>query len=161
MKKKKSKTLRDLDKLIGLKKRLIQETSNFKPLGHPIYHKKTMTIPIFFGDIIFIVAEDLSMINNDYPKIRSVGKGYAAFSTWWFTKNGYRKQLIGLDVNKLHASIISHECTHVAMRVFEQIGQPIPYADNDETFAYLQSWIVGQCYRFLKKKGLKSKIKLR
>lgn len=59
--------------------------------------------------------------------------------------NGHLIYLPKWTNDSKHLAILCHESTHVANRVLQQVGFKFPGWDNDEPFAYLQSYIFEHC----------------
>lgn len=99
--------------------------------------KKTIKIPLYYGDLTIIKAKKLS----------SVGKYEAV--VWRDETKKYLKLNVAF-ANKTTADVIAHETVHLVNHVFIHTGIKLePY--NDEAQAYLTGWFVKKITKFLKK----------
>lgn len=124
------------------------------------YYEKNIEIPIFFGELRMIITDDLknAMIKNqDFaPELASEFDTYQGLC-YHGERNGEKVYWIAVALDRLKASVISHECNHCALMIFHHIGQPGPDYENDEAFCYLHGWLVRQFFKFIEENKLKSK----
>ena len=119
-------------------------------------------------DVYLVVANDkvkLKDLQNKYSYADNVElderilEGCATTSCCIDKKTKAKVQLIKynrgsmnkeLDKTLDFINIVSHEATHVALDIYEQIGQNICYC-TPEPFCYLQGWATQCIYKTLRK----------
>lgn len=102
-------------------------------------------IPIYYGEIVLVQADNLSKISNKY-KLPSL-KQYGAACFRKVDKEGYVKYYMAVDMDVTHG-LISHEATHIVNMVFKDKHIKIDI-HNDEPQAYFMGWVVEECYKHL------------
>jgi hypothetical protein len=113
--------------------------------------KKTIKIPIYFGELILLQMGNLKSIEKKY-KLRSL-HGIPASAFVYPKKNGYTRYIIACNYD-VNARMIAHESLHTVDKIFEDRGILMDL-NNDEPQAYLLGWIAGECHKFLKVKKIK------
>ncbi|HSE99836.1 MAG TPA: hypothetical protein VLA48_02980 [Nitrososphaeraceae archaeon] len=104
--------------------------------------KKKLKIPLYFQNLTIIQTDDFESIHKFYNLKGQCG-GYDAVTI----DDG--DNIVVVFNSKVDASTIAHESTHVCTYTFQKIGAEID-VDNDETFAYLIGWVVGQIHKIIK-----------
>lgn len=109
--------------------------------------KKKIKIPIYFGNLIVILTDDLNNIGYK-GVIPDMSDCYAyCFKE---NSNGFTDYYIVLDIENVKPSIIAHEALHCVGEIFEDRGIKMDI-NNDEPQCYLLGWVVKQCHEFLNK----------
>lgn len=116
--------------------------------------KKTIKIPIFFGEFMILLdqdPEDWKNVNGIYQHRmnwdRPADKQDEAF-VFDYKQNGYSKYVVCFK-NKPKSSVIAHESVHLVNKLFKDRGLQLDI-ENDETQAYLTGWFVEQIDNFFK-----------
>ncbi|MGB3495753.1 MAG: hypothetical protein WBA57_23690 [Elainellaceae cyanobacterium] len=108
--------------------------------------KKKIKIPIYFGELILILSEDLEKTAKDLGT--SLGAPSNGFC-WNGLDKGLTQYFIAIDKDAT-PSIIAHEASHCVNYIFKDRGIELD-THNDEPQCYLLSWIVDKCHEFLNK----------
>lgn len=72
----------------------------------------------------------------------------AQFATYSPLKNG----IIWFVTPDIHSSVITHECFHAAMYLFERLELKTIDSNNEEVFAYYLEWLVKKTKDVLQKR---------
>ncbi|CAD0220338.1 hypothetical protein [Chryseobacterium sp. JV274] len=112
--------------------------------------KKTIKIPIYFGDLTIIHSDGWEEVNKKYEKQSDwsspLDNGYEACVFPAHYKSGYTQYVVAFKrIPK--GSTIAHECVHLVNHVFQDRGLVLDMY-NDETQAYLTGWFFEQIERF-------------
>lgn len=105
--------------------------------------KKTIKVPIYFGKLTIHQTDDYP---GTLDKYEVEGSKTADACSWVYPKMHYH--MMFRQKENICASYIAHECFHVSNYIFHNAGIKAD-VDNDESQAYLISWLVKQCHRFL------------
>lgn len=116
--------------------------------------KKTIKIPIYFGQFIIILDnENWENVNKIYCKKlkwdRPADEGDDAF-VFGDIDNGFSKYIVAFKSNPT-GKIIAHDCVHLVNKLFKDRGIEL-YHDNDEAYAYMLAWFFEQIENFFKSK---------
>ena len=109
--------------------------------------RKTIKIPIYFGDLILYQVADLEELRSKHELTKV--SSYGAIMWDEVTDSGYLKYHIAFLEDVDH-DIIAHESLHLVSRIFRHRGMTMDVY-NDESQCYLLGWIITQCYKFLDK----------
>ena len=114
--------------------------------------KKTIKIPIYFGDFIIILdPDDWKNVNEIYQHrlgwTRPADKSDEAF-VFEDNHNGYSKYIVCFKRHSKN-SVIAHECVHLVNKLFKDRGQQLDI-ENDEAQAYMTGWFFEQIENFFK-----------
>ena len=107
--------------------------------------KKTIKIPIFKGDLIFIKYETTTELDEKYHLNIPYEFGAIVFSD--NAKDGYTRYVFAMRQVSVHQ--IAHEALHVAQMIMRDRG--MERHDIDETEAYLLAWVVEEAEKFFRK----------
>lgn len=106
--------------------------------------RRTIPIPIYFGELIIIVTKDFQTVNELYgTKIDD-----NLYDAVVFEMKDNDKYIIA--IKKVEWSIIAHEVVHIVNAIFLKCGIELD-RHNDEPQAYLTGWIVNEIDKFLNK----------
>lgn len=108
--------------------------------------KKTIDIPIYFGELKIIKCKNLKKVYKKYDLGKYKNQGAISFGTF---KNGYTIYYIAFSTDYTDNRTIAHECLHTVGKIFYD---RCIYMDitNDEPQCYLLGWLVDECNKFLK-----------
>lgn len=107
---------------------------------------KTVKIPIYFGNLKIIIAEDLNEVIAKY-KLKGEGK-YDAFVWWEDNKEGLTQYFVAVSEKDITNAIVAHESVHIVNLIFKHRGIYLDIV-NDEPQAYLTGWVFKQIERFV------------
>ncbi|AZB23627.1 hypothetical protein EG339_02810 [Chryseobacterium bernardetii] len=112
--------------------------------------KKTIKIPIYFGDFIIILdQDDWKNVNEMYQHrlgwTRPADKSDEAF-VFEDHYNGYSRYIVCFK-RRSKNSVIAHECVHLVNKLFKDRGQRLDI-ENDEAQAYMTGWFFEQIENF-------------
>ena len=111
--------------------------------------KKTIKIPIYFGILTLHEVDDFDEIQDKYKF-----KDLSAFGAITFRahhESGYMRYHLAFKKDPSHMTI-AHESLHIVNNIFEDRNMVMDVRDcQDESQCYLLGWVVGECYKFLKK----------
>lgn len=113
--------------------------------------KKTVKIPIYYGELTIIQVKNLAEIERKYMLSSLHGMDACVFTN--HKKNGFTRYVMAFNYNT-DASIIAHEALHIVGHIFLDARIKFQH-DNDEPQCYLLGWIVDECHKFLKVKKCK------
>jgi len=105
--------------------------------------KRTLKLPIYTGELIIILDNNLSYVQNKY-KTKDLS-GYGAVTIKDENKN--RSYVVAFE--GLHCGLIAHEVVHLVNYIFLDCGQELDRV-NDEAQAYLTGWLFEEIYNFIK-----------
>ena len=108
--------------------------------------KKTVNIPLYYGEVTIIKANKMSKVGKKY-KLEC-----APFEAvvWRDEKKKYLSLYVAFS-EKTTPDVIAHEIVHLVNHVFIHTGIKLePY--NDEAQAYLTGWFMKTITKFLKSK---------
>lgn len=106
--------------------------------------KKTIKIPIFKGDLIFIKYETTAELDAKYKL--NIPYEYVAIVFNDNAKDGYTRYVFAMRQVSIHQ--IAHEALHVAQMIMHDRG--MERHEVDETEAYLLAWVVEEAEKFFK-----------
>ncbi|WP_137905400.1 hypothetical protein [Chryseobacterium sp. 2VB] len=112
--------------------------------------KKTIKIPIYFGDFIIILdPEEWKNVNSIYQNRlqwdRPADERDEAF-VFDDCHDGYSKYVVCFR-DRPKNSVITHECVHLVNKLFKDRGQKLDI-ENDEAQAYMTGWFFDQIEKF-------------
>lgn len=112
--------------------------------------KKTIKIPIYFGDFIIIFdPEEWKNVNEIYQHRlqwdRPADERDAAF-VFDDCHMGYSRYVVCFK-DRPKNCIIAHECVHLVNKLFKDRGQKLDI-ENDEAQAYMTGWFFDQIEKF-------------
>ncbi|MCE4064340.1 hypothetical protein LXM63_04485 [Chryseobacterium gleum] len=112
--------------------------------------KKTIKIPIYFGDFTIILdPEEWKNVNSIYQHRlqwdRPADERDEAF-VFDDCQNGYSKYVVCFKARPKN-SVITHECVHLVNKLFKDRGQKLDI-ENDEAQAYMTGWFFDQIEKF-------------
>jgi len=110
---------------------------------------KTITIPLYHGDLIIHQVKDLKEVSDKYGTQDLHGFEAASFRN--DKKNGYSRYVLAFE-ETVDPMIIAHECLHFVGQLFAD-RYMVMDINNDEPQAYLLGWAVKQCHKYLKIKS--------
>lgn len=103
--------------------------------------KRSYKIPLYGGRLHVIIQEDIDDLAEMYPSPDRMDLSNWGAVTFW---SDHRNQIYcAFREGAITPGLVAHESLHVMNQVFIRIGYH-PEADNDETGAYLISWIVNR-----------------
>lgn len=108
--------------------------------------KKTVKIPIYFGDLIIMQVKNWDKINKKFGF--NVGNDNVGIAFSRTTKKGKSKYYF-CSVRKYDLEIAVHESVHLCNYIFKDRGIDLDLI-NDEPQAYLTGWIFKQINNFYK-----------
>ena len=108
--------------------------------------KKTVKIPIYFGNLIMIYSEDIDLLNKKYNQ--NIVKGYDAVVFKTTAKCGFDEYVVVFLNNKITGAVIAHECVHLVNHIYIYRMMSLDQY-NDEPQAYLTGWFFDQCEKFV------------
>lgn len=109
---------------------------------------KTVKIPIYFGNLKIIIADDLKDVMLKY-KLNGEGN-YDAFVWWEDNREGVTQYFVAVSKKNITNSIIAHESVHIVNLIFKHRGIELDII-NDEPQAYLTGWVFRQIENFVNK----------
>lgn len=116
------------------------------------YHKKSVNIPLYKGNLIIILSNDEDRLKKEFPD--NWEKDDFVF---FYYKDDYHYYLIfnfhKADRNISHSNI-AHESLHAANVILDSRGVVSDF-NNDEPVTYLLEWIINQVYKFARDKKMK------
>lgn len=107
--------------------------------------KKTIKIPLYYGDLVLIQTDDLEKVEKEYNTESLHSSEACVFRN--HNKNGWSVYVMAFESKK--PFMIAHESLHVVNRIFDDRGIKLD-PENDEPQCFLLGWIVGECHKFLK-----------
>ena len=100
-----------------------------------------LKVPLYYQKICIIQTDDFKRIEKEFDLTST--EGYNAFT---FKKNNIIFAVF-LE-SETTPSIVSHECVHICDYVFDSCFIK-PDLENNEPYAYLMGWIVGEIHKLL------------
>lgn len=104
--------------------------------------KYTKEIPIYFGRLQVIIAEDLKEAWSIYGRKLENEMGSFDAVTDTFIRNSILHVQIFVKPNAT-LKIIAHESAHAVNMIFDHVGVELS-TTNDEPFCYMLGWVVEQ-----------------
>jgi len=109
--------------------------------------KKTIKIPIYFGELTIIQTDDFAKIEKQYSLKET--NSYEAF-TFKNLKSNYLQITVVFN-NQVSPRTVAHESLHILNWIFTERNIEYDFY-NDEPAAYLLGWIVEQVHKTIKVK---------
>lgn len=103
--------------------------------------KYTKEIPIYFGRLHIVIAEDLTCAYRKYGKSKEETTNCKALTEDNIVK-GCLEVTIYLQPNAA-VKTVCHECAHAVNFIFKHVGVELS-TSNDEPFCYMLGWVVEQ-----------------
>ena len=104
-------------------------------------------IPLYFGKLTLIKAENFEEVNKKYNT--SARDGEHASVAFRYEDDNYVIVIISAE----DLSVLAHEVVHIVNYIFKDVGIKLDL-DNDEPQAYLHGWIFSQVLEFIKNQTL-------
>ena len=115
------------------------------------YYEKIIKIPIYKGQLVFVLTNDNKKINKKVPDFKEKTELYGHALNMMYEKEA--SYIIVLNSKHTHSrmtvGVMAHEAVHIADFIFTNCGITHDL-DNDEPFAYLVEWITNELYEFYK-----------
>ena len=109
-------------------------------------------VPIYFGRLDMVISDDFKSA-ADQLGIDYSGHDLALYCAFTedegWTTDGEPKYTIFLSPD-CKPDLIAHEAVHIANYIYKNAHIKHDF-DNDEPFAYLVAWVVGEIHKSLKK----------
>lgn len=110
--------------------------------------KKKLNIPLYKGGLVLLQVENLSSIEKKYNLTSTLGFEAVCFVN--DEEEGSFNCVIAFE-GKPKPEIVAHECLHFVNQLC--LKYHITHdVNNDEAQAYLLTWAVEQCHKYLKVK---------
>lgn len=114
--------------------------------------KKTIKIPIYFGDLVLCTTDDFDKIGKEYNLVFPVGRDAFIFDD--HDEDGYTRYFVVFNDKSVPFKHIAHESLHIVTHIFKDRFITID-CHNDEPATYLLGWVVDQIVKFLKSNKVK------
>lgn len=110
---------------------------------------KKIEIPIYYGYLVIIVADDFKEVTKKY-KIKENVDSFGAFVCTNTNDRGHEQFLVCMAQN-IPNELIAHEVVHLVNAIFARCNIELD-RHNDEPQAYLTGWLFNEIEKFLNKK---------
>ena len=114
--------------------------------------KKKISSQIYPVDYCFIYSDETLTIKENYNLSDEIVEGInQCHAIITGIDKSFKRETVIIFFNKkkeLKHGYISHECFHAANYTMQFIGWEFD-PENDEPIAYLLTWLVDECYKFL------------
>lgn len=109
--------------------------------------KKTVKIPIYFGNLIIMLEDNWDRVNSKYGF--KLNEGYDACAFMNTRSNGVT-DFIMVFIGTPNHTQIAHETVHIVNYILNSRGVVLDPV-NDEPQAYLTGWVTNEVYKCLNK----------
>ena len=111
-------------------------------------HRKKIDIPIYPGTFEIILTNNCNTLEEGYLGLQSTSyddDGFILITVYF-----------NLEAKTFSNGIISHECLHATISLFNfiQLQLSTDEDNGNEAYTYMLSWFVNEVYKFIKEKNI-------